>query len=264
MELCVFSKHLQQLSFSELGRALRGIGVTGVDLTVRPQGHIEPEAVRDRLPEAAEALRAEGVTIRMLTTAVTDANAPHARAVFETAARLGIRYLKLGYFPYRGLGTLRAALADAKARLKDLAALAAERGVFAGCHNHSGPNIGANLVHLRELIEDLDPRHIGIYLDPAHAFVEGMYRGWLQALDDVADRVRMLAVKDMAIRPGDDFPAVPMGQGVVRWAEVIPALKTIAPQLGPVSIHAEVGLPLAETLRLAADETAYFRRLWES
>ena len=263
MKLCVFSKRLQSLGFTELGRALRGIGVDGVDLTVRPGGHVEPEAVADRLPEAAALLRAEGVGIHMISTAITAADERHARTTVETAARLGIGFLKLGYFPYRGMGTLRQSLAEAKARLRELAACAAENGVFAGYHNHSGATIGSNLVHLREMIDDLDARAVGVYFDPAHAFVEGMSQGWKQMLDDVGDRVRMLAVKDIAVAPDGRVTAVPIGQGVARWPQAVEALKKrLAEPPAVVSIHAECDLPPAEALQLAARETAYFRDLW--
>jgi sugar phosphate isomerase/epimerase len=266
MELCVFSKRLQSLGFSALGRALRGVGVEGVDLTVRPGGHVEPEAVKDRLPEAANALKAEGVKTCMISTGITSADEPHARATFETAARLGIGHIKLGYFPYRGMGTLRKSLAESRAKLRGLAVLAAENGVFAGCHNHSGACIGANLVHVREMIEDLDPRAIGIYFDPAHAFVEGLCQGWKQMLDDVGDRVRMLAIKDMVVGPDGQPRSVPMGQGLVRWLVVIEALKKkCAGQLEVVSIHAESELPSVDAaLQLAASDTAYFADIWNS
>ncbi len=262
MEICVFSKRLKELGFSELGRALRGIGVDGVDLTVRPGGHVEPGAAAEKLPEAVESLSAEGVKVAMITTGITAADGPHAREVLESAAQRGIRYVKLGYYGYQGFGTLRKSMAEARARLRDLAALAGELGLFLGCHNHSGAFIGAHLAHLRELIDDLDPEAIGIYFDPAHAVVEGARGGWQQALDDAAARVRMLAVKDFALLPGGKLDCVPLGQGLAPWPEVVAVLKRIGNQLGPLSIHAEPDLPLDEALSWAAADKARFEEFW--
>jgi len=262
MQLCVFSKRLQSLDFTALGRELRAIGVGAVDLTVRPGGHIAPEEARDRLPEAAERLRAEGVAIAMISTGITSCDFPHARETLEAAARLGVRHAKLGYFEYRGFGTMRQSLAEAGAALRDLAALAAEAGIFLGCHNHSGPYVGAHVAHLVRLVEPLDPERVGLYFDPAHAVAEGPRFGWMEALDDASDRVRMLALKDFAIGADGRIDLVPMGRGIVPWAKVVECLRRIAGRIGPVSVHAEKELPAAEALRFAAADKAFFGGLW--
>ncbi len=51
-------------------------GFRAVDLTVRPDGHVLPERVEDDLPRAVETLRRSGLTVPMITTAITDANDP--------------------------------------------------------------------------------------------------------------------------------------------------------------------------------------------
>ena len=266
MDTCVFSKHLQAYGFRELGRALRAIGVAGVDLTVRPKGHVEPEEVADRLPEAAEGLRAEGVRILMITTAITSVGDSHARAVLETAAKLGIRFYKCGYYLYDGFGTVRRALAEARAKLKDLGAMSKEIGVFGGYHNHAGDYLGACPAHLADLVEDADPDGIGLFFDPAHATAEGACSGWKEGLDYVAPRVRMLALKDfrLVFSPEETkFQTVPMGEGIVRWSEFFKAVHRIAGQIGPVSIHAEYDVPAGEVLRLAARDKAFYERTWK-
>ncbi|MHC4914568.1 MAG: sugar phosphate isomerase/epimerase family protein [Planctomycetota bacterium] len=264
MDLCVFSKRLQEMDFGELADGLRGAGFDGVDLTVRPGGHVEPGEVREGLPRAVEELGAGGVTVRMISTSVTDVDAPHARDVLETAAQCGVRWAKLGYWAYDGFGTLRRTMREAGARLRALAAAAGELGIFLGCHNHSGGYVGAHLAHLGVLMEPLDPEAVGIYFDPAHAFLEGGRRGWLQSLDWVTGRVRMLALKDFVVPPGGDLECVPMGRGAIPWAEVVAALKHVAAQLGPVSVHSEKAQPAADALRLAGADREAFLSLWES
>lgn len=264
MELCVFSKKLKDLNFTELGEAMKSIEMPGVDLTVRGGGHVDPEEVRDKLPEAVEQLRAQGVKVSMISTNVTDIDAPTSRDVVETAAQHGIDFIKLGYFKYEGFGSIRKCVGEAKAKLKDIAAATKEAGIFAGCHNHSGRNLGAHLAHLREIMVDLDPDAVGVYFDPAHAFIEGMAGGWLAGLDDIADRIRMMAIKDMDINAEGHVRAVPMGEGVVRWTEAFTELNKIAGQIGPVSIHADLNLSTEEIVRLAASEKAAFEKEWNS
>lgn len=260
MDYCLFTKRLGALGFPELGRAVKAASFEAVDLTVRPGGHVEPSEAVEGLPRAAEALAAEGVKIAMITTDITSVEQAGARGVLEAAAGCGVRCAKLGYYRYEGFGTLRKAMAEARAALRDLAALAGELGVFLGCHNHSGSCLGAHLAHLGELVAGLDPLAIGVYFDPAHAVVEGSRCGWLQALDDLAPRVRMLAVKDI----DGGFRHAPLGEGLVPWPEMVAALKDIAGQLGPVSVHADLDLATDEVLKLAASERARFERLWNS
>jgi sugar phosphate isomerase/epimerase len=260
MDYCVFSKRLQSLGFAELGRELKAIDIEGVDLTVRQGGHVQPDAIAEQLPEAVEKLGAAGVGVTMISTGITSLEDPGARAILETAAQLKVGFAKLGYFQYRGFGTIRKTLAEAAARLKHLAAAAGDLGIFLGCHNHSGNFVGAHLAHLTRLIEPLDPEAIGLYFDPVHAVLEGGRGGWLQALDDAAPRVRMLAVKDFAQR-SSDLECVPLGQGAVPWAEMIAALRQIKAQLGPVSIHTEKDQPVEAALELARNDRDAFEAL---
>ena len=44
------------LDWSDLGRAVKDTGFDGVDLTVRPGGHVLPERAADDLPRAIEAI----------------------------------------------------------------------------------------------------------------------------------------------------------------------------------------------------------------
>src|SRR5687767_37451 len=64
---CFFSKHLAELDWKDLGKAVKDAGFDGVDLTVRAGGHVLPERAED-LPKAIEAIRAAGVSVPMITT----------------------------------------------------------------------------------------------------------------------------------------------------------------------------------------------------
>src|SRR5687768_7815722 len=44
-QLCFFSKHLPRMNGRELGQSLKALGFQGVDLTVRPGGHVDPKRV---------------------------------------------------------------------------------------------------------------------------------------------------------------------------------------------------------------------------
>ena len=71
-EVHVFSKHLQWLDYEAMARAAADIGFDGVDLTVRPGGHVLPENVEVDLPRAVQAVRAKGLKADRITTAIVD------------------------------------------------------------------------------------------------------------------------------------------------------------------------------------------------
>jgi hypothetical protein len=96
-QLCIFSKHMAQLGYTELGRTAKQMGFDGVDLTVRPKGHVLPERVADDLPRAADAIRSNGLVLAMITTGITAGADPVARPTLATASKLKVPYWKPGY-----------------------------------------------------------------------------------------------------------------------------------------------------------------------
>lgn len=241
--VCLFSKPLGNRSAAELPAVLAGLGISAVDLTCRAKGHVLPERVADDLPKAHERLKAAGIAIPMLTTEITEVAKGNAEAILRTAAGLGIRFAKLGYYSYRGSDSITRTLAEVKARLRDLAVLCRECGVTAGFHNHSGRYVGAAMWDVWELIRDLPPEAIGSYFDFGHATVEGGDGGWSIGLELLRPRVVMLSIKDMKWeQAGHDWRPQwgPLGAGMVRWKEAL-ALIAKGGFAGPISLHVEYG-----------------------
>lgn len=242
-QLCLFSKPLQSRSVAQLAEALVELNVRHVDLTVRPGGHVLPERARDELPQAKELLERAGVSIPMVTTAITSVDEPHTEDIVRTAAALGIRQIKLGYYPHKNLKAVQQAFTEAKAKLRDLVPLFVRYDVQAGFHNHSGLYVGALLWDAWELIRDLDPARIGAYFDPGHATVEGGYGGWRIGMHLLGPRLAMLAIKDFAweIQKGKRRPGWgPIGEGTVDWPAVMQMLEA-RKFAGPISLHVEYG-----------------------
>src|SRR5439155_12434485 len=137
----------------------------------------------------------------------------------EACGKAGVPALKLGYFPYRG--NFEAALAEARRQLAEFAKLAAVTGVRACYHTHSGNNLGSNGAALRLLLQDLDPHHVGAFVDTGHLAVGG---GPIRLeMDIVRSWLALVATKDVAWENGPkgwQHHVVPAGQGIVRWNEV--------------------------------------------
>ncbi len=136
--ISVFSKHLQFLDYKQLAKTCRELGLDGVDLTVRDKGHVLPKNVARDLPAAVEALRAEGLDVPMITTALNSGDDPDARPILEAASKLGIPYFRIGGLTYDANGEILAQLARYTEQLRGLAKLAEELNLSAGYHNHSG------------------------------------------------------------------------------------------------------------------------------
>ena len=267
MELCMFSKHLQELNLKEVGGKLKEIGLDGIDLTVRKGGHVEPSQVRDKLPDAVEILSGSGVKISMITTGITEIDQPYARDVIETAASLGIRYFKLGYYLYEGFGTLKKAIAESAAKLKDISELCREKKICAGYHNHSGDFLGASIPNIINMLEKCDPEWVGMYYDIGHAAIEGGSSGWKMNLDQFSDRLFMVAAKDLRFDKSKDTKSsswkwqvsvVPMGQGLVDWAEFISYLKRIGFN-GAFSLHSEYNLSADKVLEQTGKDLRFIK-----
>ena len=261
---CLFSKHLPEFGWSELGKAVKEAGFDGVDLTVRAQGHVLPEKAADDLPRAVEAISASGITVPMITTELTSASVPSARPLLTAAAKSGVRYFKTGYWRFSQASDVRAQLAAAGDALAGLAALARDCGIELGFHNHAA-YIGAALWDIAPFIDRLEPRWAGYYFDPRHAVAEGGAGAWKAATHLVSPRLKMVAVKDcrwIKSAKGWEIENCPLGDGMVDWQWFGRAMRDAA-FAGPISVHLEYELPsgTTHTLDAARRDLAFARRL---
>ena len=100
LKIHIFSKHLQFLNYQDLAEAAAEMGFDGIDLTVRPKGHVLPERVESDMPKAVEAMRKVGLIPLLMTTSVQDADNITDKQVLKTAVKLGIQYYRMNWFAY--------------------------------------------------------------------------------------------------------------------------------------------------------------------
>jgi len=250
MKVCIFSKHLQWLNYQDMAETAADIGFDGVDLSVRPGGHVLPENVQVDLPKATEAAKKAGIEITMITTAITDPRDSHTESTLKTASELGIRYYRMGYFRYEDSKSIPSKLAEVKPIFSDLAAMNKHYGVYGGYQNHAGSKyVGAAVWDLWQLLKDLDRRWIGCQFDIRHATVEGG-TAWPIHFRLLSDYIKMIAAKDFRWVKKDS-PAsggqawktenCPLGEGMVDFTGYFKMLKQ-AKISGPISLHLEYPL----------------------
>jgi sugar phosphate isomerase/epimerase len=227
------------MTWQRLARALKQIGFAGVDLTVRPGGHVLPERVTEDLPKAVEAIRKEGLEVPMITTELLSIRDPAAETTLAAAGRLGIPYCKPGYYKYK-FEDVRAELQAVAADFRGLVTLAQANRVHMGFHNHTG-YVGGPVWDIAEILAGLDPKWAGYYFDPGHAVAEGGGAGWKVVLNRIAPRIFMTSIKDFTwerSNQGWREHWVPLGEGMVDWKYYFRELRR-AEFHGPISLHIE-------------------------
>ena len=270
MQFVLFTDNLAKLKIADACSEAKRAGFDGLDLTLRPGGHVLPENAEMGLAEAKRLADEQGMTIPMATTAISDTDSPHAEAIFAAAAHYGARKLKLGYWRYEPFGTLTEQLDDARAKLERLTKLAAKYSVLPCVHIHSGPFLhnGGPMLYL--ILRDFDPKLVGAYIDPMHMAVEGGLSGWEMGLDLLAPWVALVGIKNFRwVERGRDDKGqmtfatdyVPLQDGVAPLPRFVERLKQLKYD-GVVSFHSEYkGVTVDQTLEQSRKDLAYFKTL---
>ena len=211
-------------------------GFDGVEATVRKGGIIAPAAAANELPKFCATLRENGCGVTLIATDINGADDPLSEKVLRTAAEAGIKYYRTAYYRYDLKKPVRPQVENYRAAARDLAAMNKELGITGVYQNHVGaPNLGASLWDLDDLLEDIDPDHLGVAFDIRHATAEGGTT-WPLLWKLIEQRVRMVYVKDFVWK-GRKPQNVALGEGQVDRA-FFTKLTNSGSQV-PISVHVE-------------------------
>ena len=247
LEVHLFSKHLHFLEIADAAKVAKQLGFAGLDLTIRPKGHVLPEQVSQQLPLAVEAIHKEGLLCRMITTAIESATHPTDVAIIQTAAQLGVEFYRSNWFKYQKNKTMDASLTFYQEIVEALSALNRTHGIIGCYQNHSGTSIGASVWEINHLLETADPTYFGAQYDIRHAVAEGG-QSWPNGVRLLKGRIKTIVLKDFIWGnvDGQWKPVnVPIGEGMVDFTRYFKLLKQyrLTP---PVSLHLEYPLGGAE------------------
>ena len=243
---CAFTESFQDWSVEKVCEKFKAAGLDGLDLTVRPGGHIDPKDAKAKLPAATVAARKHGVEINMISTAITDADAD-GEAIIGACGELGIARIKLGYYRILRFGKLLTEIDDTKRRLEGVAKLARKHGVLPCVHIHSGEMIPASGPVAYLLLRDIAPAEVGVYVDPMHMTIEGGIGGWRQSLDLLAPWIAISSLKNCMwqTQPRDDHGQIPwqvmkcpLAEGVAPIPQYLQALRDLGYR-GLYTLHSE-------------------------
>jgi sugar phosphate isomerase/epimerase len=273
--ISVFSKHLQFLDYPEMAAVAARIGFDGVDLTVRPGGHVEPAHVERDLPRAFAAIEAAGLRHDTITTAVEDATRPLDRRVLEAAAAGGARYYRMNWYSFRDGASLHASLDECALLAQGLGEINQRLGLVGCYQNHAGLRVGASIWEIWRILEQADPATMGFQYDIRHATVEGGL-SWPTGLRLAAPRIKTLVLKDFkwVERDGrNELVNTPLGRGTVDFVGFFRLLEQHGIH-APISMHLEHPVGGAErgarelsgppevVYQALAEDLAAIKRLW--
>lgn len=254
LHVSIFSKHLQFLDYAQCGQKAAELGFDGVDLTVRPKGHVLPENVSRDLPIAVADIRKSGVDCNMITTSIESVDNEEDVRILQAASKAGIKYYRTGWFRYRKNVPLTTSITHFQKEVQDLSILNKNLDLIGCYQNHAGTKVGASFWEIYQLLQDVDPKYFGTQYDIRHASVEGGH-SWVNGLNLLKDKIKMIVLKDYRWEKKKGkwkLINVPIGEGMVDFVKYFKLLKGygINP---PVSLHLEYPLGGAEKGKYTID-----------
>lgn len=258
-KIYIFSKHLQWLNYEGMAETANELGFDGVDLTLRPKGHVLPENVKRDLPKAIRALQHHHLLSDRITTAITDVNDPFSLDILKVAADQGVKQYRLGWYAYDPKISLQNNFESFRRKLGKLEELNGKLGLTGSYQNHAGEMVGGPVWDIGLILEDIAADNMGVRYDIRHATLEGG-KSWPLGLKYLADRINSFDIKDFywgKVNGKWQDVNVGLGKGMVdfkRFFRIISELKIP----GDMTLHME--FPIggaehgAETLNIPPEE----------
>jgi len=275
--LHLFSKLLQFLDYAEMADAAAEVGLAGLDLTVRPRGHVDPENFERDLPAAISAIKAAGLSCEMIATNIVSTENPRDFELLALARSLGVKSYRTGALRYNDHTHPMDSVDQHRQQLSDLAKWNEELGITGMYQNHSGAGrLGAAIWDLYLVLRDLDPHHIGCQFDIRHAVTDGGLM-WPDSLRMMKPYIRSIIFKDFRWGVVDGkwrVVSTPIGQGMVDFGRYFGMLQDAGID-APVSLHLEYDLggaekgkseptvTKAEILTAIAQDVGAINKLWK-
>lgn len=277
LKIHIFSKHLQFLGLKQAAQVAAELGFEGVDLTVRPKGHVLPENVATDLPKAIRDIKEGGSSCVMMTTAISDIDNPHDLKVIKTAAQEGIQFYRANWFKYHQDKSMEKSIRIYQKKVKELSRANKKHNIIGCYQNHAGTKIGASFWEIKQLLEKANPAYFGTQYDIRHATVDSGL-SWKNGLQLLQDSIKTIVLKDFKwgkVSGKWKVVNVPIGEGMVDFDTYFKLLKSYGLQ-PPVSLHCEYPLGGAEKgkYKITIDKKVVFdamkkdlvaiQRLWKA
>ncbi len=234
--LSLFPKFLPDQSPDAVAAVVREVGLDTVNVVVRDGFPVSNANFVQELPRYVARLREQGLAVHYCTWGVMpeEAATSDGQDRLRALADSGITDFRMGYFQIKE-GNPGKSLDAARRGLATMAEAAGRHGLRAiyQVHHHTLVVAPSTAYHL---VNDLDPAHLGVMIDPGNQAYEGHERPELTI--GLLDRhIAAVGIKDTATsrdpgkageeRKGWTRTWVGIDQGEARWHDLFRGLKRI-------------------------------------
>ncbi len=232
--ICLYSRLLPDVEYSDMAPILSGMGFDGCDLSVQQGGTVEPFQISVDLVRAVEVFQGRGLEVPLITTTFISATEPWARNVIYITGGSGVPFFRPGYWKFPG-----ARLIEMKAQIVGLANVGRAYNMAMGLPNTAG----------EALLGDLDPKWVGYDFDPSQATPD-------LPLEKAMPRVKMFLLRDARRQNGQLAPC-PLGDGIVDWGKFFDTMAH-AKFSGPLTLQSDY--PAADRLEAIRKDLEFARK----
>ena len=232
--ICLYSRLLPDVEYSDMAPILSGMGFDGCDLSVQQGGTVEPFQISVDLVRAVEVFQGRGLEVPLITTTFISATEPWARNVIYITGGSGVPFFRPGYWKFPG-----ARLVEMKAQIVGLANVGRAYNMAMGVPNTAGEAV----------LGDLDPKWVGYDFDPSQATPD-------LPLEKAMPRVKMFLLRDARRQNGQLAPC-PLGDGIVDWGKFFDTMAH-AKFSGPLTLQSDY--PAADRLEAIRKDLEFARK----
>lgn len=247
MEISVFSKTLHWIKdYETLANTVAEMGFDGIDLTVRPEGHVLPERVETDLPKAVLAAQKAKIKIPLMVTSILQAEGL-SEVVLKTASAQKIKHYRMGWYHFDMKKDIMGQVDTFGQQMKGVDELNKKYKIAGEYQNHGGQYFGAAVWDLYPVLKTINSPYTGCQYDINHATAENG-ANWETGFRLIAPYIKSLAIKDFKweVKNGTlQKVGCPLGEGIVNWKLLLQLIKQYQINV-PITMHFEYDLGGAE------------------
>jgi len=222
------------------------MGFDGIDLTVRPEGHVLPERVETDLPKAVLAGQKAKIKIPLMVTNILQADTL-SEEVLKTASAQKIKHYRMGWYHFDMKKDIMGQVDTFGQQMKGVDELNKKYKISGEYQNHVGQNLGAAVWDLYSILKKINSPYTGCQYDINHATAENG-ANWETGFRLIAPYIKSLPIKDFKweLKNGTlQKVGCPLGEGIVNWKLLLQLIKQYQLNV-PITMHFEYDLGGAE------------------
>jgi sugar phosphate isomerase/epimerase len=230
MKYYVFAKFFQHLSADELMAHCAEAKVDGPTAVIREGYWLEPESYAKALPGFMSAAKKAGLEVRFADTSFLMDDLAKDHAPLKVLADNGITDVRLGYVKKGDAGHVRN-LCEHSRRLAEGVAVAAEKANVKAVIQLHGGMYPHNASTAWPLVEGLNPKFIGIMIDPGNNFMQEGYEQFDYQIQLLGECIAAVGAKDSLVErtstKGWERKWAPVYEGLANWEQIYAELNKI-------------------------------------